>query len=149
MTTKQLECAIFRALEKMGTYLCFEVMMPTDGYLPNERVDLLSYDTKGTWRFYELKISKSDFYSKSKHTFLGHLNYYVMPIELYEKVKENIPSEIGVYVAGTEYTNCKCIKKAKRKTLGIDENNLKHAFIQALSREHSKYRFMLREESKP
>ena len=150
MTTKDLEWAIFRALMKMGTYLCFEVMVPhPKGYVgvANERVDLLSYDTRGNWRFYELKISKSDFNSKCKHTFLGDLNYYVMPLSLYESVKDNIPSDIGVYVAEKatykdEYF-CRCIKKAKRREMTIDREKLMFAFMQALSREHEKYRFLL------
>ena len=153
MKTRELENAIFRALRKMGTYLCFEVMMPHPAGrigINNERVDLLSYDTKGTWRFYELKISKSDFRSCNANTFLGHLNYYVMPHELYEQVKDEIPPEIGVFVAadyGDRYTNgsifCKCVKKAKRRVLGVDEEMLKFAFMQALSREHEKYRHLL------
>ena len=151
MTTRELEASIFRTLIKMGTYLCFEVMMPAvRSGRPNERVDLLTYDTKGTWRFYELKVSKSDFYSKHKHTFKGHFNYFVMPSELYEQVKNDVPPHIGVYVAkdyGNRYTNgrifCECVKKAKRQPLGVDEEKLKFSFMQALSREHEKYRRIL------
>jgi len=151
MTTKQLESAIFRALSKMGTYMCFEVMMPHGNGLrigmQNERVDLLSYDTNKVWRFYELKITKSDFYSKCKHTFLGHFNYFVMPMELYEIVKNDIPSHIGAYVAilhePQNSYNCTCIKKAKRQELKVDEDALKFSFMQSLSREHGKYRRLL------
>ena len=149
MTTKQLENSIFKALTKMGTYLCFEVAMPGAyrGANVEERVDLLSYDTKGDWRFYELKISKTDFYSNNKVTFKGHLNYYVLPAELYEKVKKDIPPGIGVYTARTVYPHfCDCIKKAKRQPLGVDEEKLKFAFMQALSREHGKYRRLLEQE---
>ena len=111
-----------------------------------ERVDLLSYDTKGTWRFYELKVTRSDFYSKHAHTFKGHLNYFVMPHELYVNVKDDIPTNIGVWTAREQYPHfCDCVKKAKRQPLGIDEDNLKFAFMQALSREHAKYRRMLAE----
>jgi len=133
----------------MGTYLCFEVMMPDPLGRSGrnlERVDLLSYDTKGTWRFYELKITKSDFYSKNRHTFKGHLNYFVLPHDLYEKVKGDIPPEIGVYVARiNEPYFCDCVKKAKRQPLQVDEEKLKFAFMQALSREHGKYRHSIRE----
>ena len=141
MTTKELEVEIYFSLVKMGTYLCFEVMMPEQFSLEhrfgnNERVDLLTWDTKGDWKFYELKISVSDFRSKAKKTFLGNLNYYVMPFEVYEKVKNEIPQNIGCYVSYGR--DCHCIKKAKRQELQGREEPLKKAFIQSLSRQHHK-----------
>jgi hypothetical protein len=151
MTTRDLEHAIFHSLSKTGTYLCFEVMMPRSDGLRlsdnNERVDLLSYDTKGTWRFYELKISVSDFHSKCKTTFKGHYNYYVLPHEIYRKVKDEIPQGVGVWTA-TYYENyrrilCDCIVKPKRQPLAVNEEHLKFSFMQALSREHRKYRMVL------
>jgi len=139
LTTKELEQKIYWQLAKQGTYLCFEVMMPNDyrGAKQNERVDLLTYDTKEIWKFYELKISKSDFHSKAKKTFLGNYNYFVMPVELYEQVKDEIPNNIGCYVA--DNFNCWSIKKAKKQDLQVDEDKLKNAFIQSLSRQHEKY----------
>jgi len=140
VTTKELELEIYLALSKTGTYLCFEVMMPScfsggQGFA-NERVDLLTYDKKGDWRFYELKISVSDFRSKSHKTFLGNLNYFVMPRDIYLKVKEEIPKDIGCFVSCDNF--CYCIKKAKRRDLQIHEEPLKYAFMQALSRQHGK-----------
>jgi len=147
VTTRELEWAIFKATQRVGVYHCFEVMMPDPaGRIgrPQERVDMLSYDTKRTWRFYELKVSKSDFYSKHALTFKGHLNYLVLPHDLYESVKGDIPPGIGVWTARPEYPHfCDCIVKPKRQPLGIDEDNLKFAFMQALSREHRKYRCLL------
>jgi len=132
----------------MGTYLCFEVMMPLEYRTgrANERVDLLTYDTNSIWRFYELKISKSDFHSKAKKTFLGHFNYFVMPVKLYDEVKDEIPEGIGCYVASEN--SCWCIKKAKRKELQIDEDKLKFSFIQSLSRQHAKYMTYLKYKDK-
>jgi hypothetical protein len=153
MTTKQLEYIAYKHLRKMGTYLCFEVMMPNGcglGYGNNERVDLLSYETSGAWRFYELKISKSDFHSKAKKTFLGDFNYYIMPSELYDAVKDEIPKEIGVYTAhiGQCQGNywMECAKKPIRQKLRIDHNKLMFSFMQALSRENQKYRSILSKE---
>lgn len=151
MTTEQMEHIAYYHLMKMGTYLCFEVMMPGDNYSNNERVDLLSYETKGYWRFYELKVSKSDFHSKAKKTFLGHFNYYIMPGELYEQVKDEIPKEIGVYTAYTYDHNPKhgwmtCVKKPIKQELKIQHDSLMFAFMQALSRENQKYRRYLRKE---
>ncbi len=92
----------------------------------------MTYDTKGIWRCYEIKVSKSDFRSKAAKTFIGHYNYYVMPQELFEEVKDEIPGHIGVYVNGT------CVKNPKKRELGIDEHVLKDSLIRSLSREFSK-----------
>lgn len=152
MTTEQLEHIAYGHLTKMGTYLCFEVMMPNGcglGYGNNERVDLLSYETSGVWRFYELKISKSDFHSRAKKTFLGHFNYYIMPIELYEAVKDEIPKEIGVYTAHIRNSGrswMECARKSIKQELRIDNDKLMFAFMQALSRENQKFRKLQRKE---
>ncbi|WP_042402992.1 hypothetical protein [Geomicrobium sp. JCM 19037] len=94
----------------------------------------MTYDTKGVWRCYEIKTSVSDFRSKSKNTFVGHLNYYVMPHELFTKVRDEIPAHIGVYVNGISVD-----KRAKRQELLIDEQVLKDSFIRSLDREHQKF----------
>ena len=127
--TLQLERAIWEATRKQGVFGCFEV---TIGWFGNERVDYMTYDTKGIWRCYEIKVSKADFHSKAHNTFIGHYNYYVMPKELYEQVKNEIPSHIGVYFNGG------CIKKAKRQELTIDEQILKDSLIRSLYREAEK-----------
>lgn len=72
----------------------------TVGWYGKERVDYITYDTKGIWRCYEIKVSKSDFHSKAKKTFVGHYNYFVLTRELYDEVKEEIPNHIGAYVWG-------------------------------------------------
>ena len=58
--TVALEKAIRRATYKMGTFGCYEV---TIGYGGRERVDYMTYDTKGIFRCYEVKVSKADFHS--------------------------------------------------------------------------------------
>lgn len=55
-----------------------------------------------------------------------------MPKELYELVKDDIPSHIGVYIGET------LIKRPKRQELAIDEKILKDSFIRSLSREAEK-----------
>ena len=154
MTTFELEQAIYFALAKMGTYVCFEVQMPRASFnigLPDERVDLLTFDTKGDWRFYELKISKRDFYSKHKHTFYGDFNYFVMPHDVYLEVKHDIPNDIGAYTAKRHEPSdkifCECVRKPKRRQTAIHKDKLMFAFMQALSREHGKYRRLLAERS--
>src|SRR5690606_41305998 len=100
----------------MGVFGCFEV---TIGWWGKERVDYITYDTKGIWRCYEIKVSKSDFYSKAKKTFVGHFNYYVMPDDLYEQVKDDIPNHIGVH------NGFRVIKNPKKQKLKVNEQVLK------------------------
>lgn len=127
--TVQLERDIYAATKKQGVFACYEV---TIGWWGKERVDYITYDTKGIWRCYEIKVSLSDFKSKAAVTFLGHFNYYVLTSELYEKVKDEIPSHVGVYV-GT-----RLVKRPKKQDLGVDEEILKSSFIRSLSREADK-----------
>ena len=127
--TKELEEAIYRETRKQGTFGCLEV---TIGWFGNERVDYMTYNTKGEWRCYEIKCSVADFHSKAKKTFLGHYNYYVMTRDLFDKVKYEIPDYIGVYVYG------KLVKRPKKQQLGVDENILKDSFIRSLYRDVSK-----------
>ena len=75
---------------------------------------------KGDFYCYEVKSSVEDFCSKNGHNFIGEFNYYVMPEDVYEKVKKEIPYGVGVYVPdGMHYKgqwyNLKSIKKAKKK----------------------------------
>lgn len=65
---------------------------------------------------YEIKVSMSDFYSPNGHNFVGDYNYYVVPKEMYEKIKykPEIQYEgIGVYVIGED--NIRLKKKCKRR----------------------------------
>lgn len=75
---------------------------------------------KGDFYCYEVKSSIEDFHSKNGHNFLGDYNYYVMPEEVFEKVKNEIPYYVGVFVPDTmnykgEWYDLKSIKKARRK----------------------------------
>lgn len=127
--TLKLEKEIHKATVRKGLFSCFEVSI---GWYSDQRVDYITYDTKGIWRCYEIKVSKSDFHSKAKKTFVGHYNYFVMPKELYDDVKDEIPSHIGVYIGDW------CIKKAKKQDLQVDENILKDSLIRSLYRDAEK-----------
>lgn len=75
---------------------------------------------KGDFYCYEVKSSVDDFHSKNGHNFIGEFNYYVMPEEVYEKVRNEIPYYVGVYVPdGAHYRgqwyNLKSIKKARKR----------------------------------
>ena len=88
----------------------------------------MTYDTKGIWRCYEIKISKSDFHSKNHNTFVGNYNYYVLTNELYEQIKDEIPDGIGVYVGAS------LVKRAKKRELQVDKQILNDSMIRSLSR---------------
>ena len=131
--TKELERKIWNATQKMGTFGCFEVTIGFNQKTKiKQRVDYITYETKGIWRCFEIKISKSDFHSNAHNTFVGHYNYYCMPRELYEEVKNEIPSHIGVYLGG------KCVKNPKKQELGVAEDILKNSMIRSLYREFEK-----------
>lgn len=77
---------------------------------------------KGDFFCYEVKSSVPDFYSKNGHNFLGDFNYYVMPRDVYEQIKNKIPYKVGVYVPETricrgesEWYSLKSVKKAVRQ----------------------------------
>lgn len=114
--TVALEKAIRRATYKMGTFGCYEV---TIGYGGKERVDYMTYDTKGIFRCYEVKVSKADFHSAAVKSFVGHYNYYVLTRELYDQVKGEIPDWVGVYMAIT------APRKPRNRIYPI--GNIKHA----------------------
>ena len=128
--TIKLEHEIWKATINQGT---FGVLECTLGWFGKERVDYITYNTKGEFRCYEIKISKSDFHSKAHNSFVGNFNYYVMPKVLYDEVKDEIASDIGIWIDGN-----KCIKKAKRQDLKIDEQILKDSIIRSLCREVNK-----------
>ncbi|MFT4107724.1 MAG: hypothetical protein QM657_18375 [Lacrimispora sp.] len=127
--TAALERSIRLATYKMGTFGCFEV---TIGFGGSERVDYMTYDTKGIFRCYEIKVSKSDFHSKAAKSFVGHYNFYVMPQNLYNAVKDEIPPHIGVYTGGY------CVKRAKKQQLSVPETILKDSMIRSLHRDSDK-----------
>lgn len=75
---------------------------------------------KGDFYCYEIKSSTEDFRSKNGHNFIGDYNYYVMPEDVYEKVKNEIPYYVGVLVPEKkhyqkEWYDLKSVKKAQRK----------------------------------
>lgn len=135
--TERIEQAIYK--ETIGKALgCFEV---TIGWYGKGRVDYMTMDFKDIFRCYEIKISKSDFHSEHGHNFVGHYNYYVMPKELYEEVKDEISKEIGVYGSYESRDNMylTLLKKPKKQELKVEMDILKNSMIRSLSREVTKF----------
>lgn len=94
--TKDLE----RLLEsKFDTRNDFYVFECTLGWYGKEIVDCVKYNCQREISCYEIKQSLQDFHSKNKLSFFGNKNYFVMPYSLYKKVENEIPYEIGCYVA--------------------------------------------------
>ena len=147
MTLDIEEALYFYGIEH-GEVIVEEVSMPDDW----GRVDTLSCRTKPDgsheWRCYEVKVSKGDFKSTAKVSFVGHYNYYVLPMEIYEKFANDIPPHIGVMVY-MPYEECavsdrlekgtlSIVKKAKKQKLEVCEGQLLNAFLHSLFREVKK-----------
>jgi len=96
--TLALEKTLYYYCREAGAFPVEEVTMPDDAGI----VDTLSYqempDLSIEWRCYELKVTKSDFHSKAKLSFVGHYNYFVLPLKLYQEVADEIPAGIGVLI---------------------------------------------------
>jgi hypothetical protein len=146
--TLDIEEALYFYEQEHGEIVVEEVSMPDDHGI----VDTLALRTKpdGTkeFRCYEVKVSKSDFRSTAKLSFVGHYNYYALPQDLYEQIKEEIPSHIGVLLylpfdeKLSEETLAKgrlsIVKKASRQELLVDEEQLMNSFLHSLFREVKK-----------
>lgn len=94
--TKMLEKLLYHHFNDRKDFFVFEC---TIGWYGKEIVDCIMYNCDREIICYEIKQSKQDFYSKNKLTFIGNKNYFVMPYELYQQVKSDIPPEIGCYVS--------------------------------------------------
>ena len=140
LLTIEIENRLDNYLTKQRVFHCNEV---TIGWHGKQRVDWMSYDTHGIIKCFEIKTSKADFHSKAENTFVGHYNYYVMPKELYEQVKDDIPKHLGVLVDDgimrKAYQRLQSIKPAKELIIH-NEEILKEYLIRSLSREAKKYR---------
>ena len=108
-------------------------------------------------------MTLTDFHSKNKLSFFGNKNYFVMPYKLYEKVKNEIPKEIGVYVAiekleqkeeikidmfGNKWTKCwadpidglkelYCIKPARKQELKADKEVILSSMLRSMQRDRA------------
>jgi len=150
--TKELESTLYQYCFEQGSYVVEEVSMPDKKGI----VDTLSYqqlpDKSLEWRCYELKVTKSDFHSKAKLSFIGNYNYFVLPQKLYDEVESEIPSHIGVLIyrafdkkameASPQTLRAPgfltVAKKAQYQDLQVDESQLTSHFVASLFREVDK-----------
>ena len=68
---------------------------------------------KGDFYCYEVKSSVEDFHSKNGHNFIGDYNYYVMPADVFEAIRPEVPYYVGVFIS--DRYGLRCIKKARRR----------------------------------
>lgn len=135
--TKRIENNIYWLFRKTGYFVAFEIQFGFHQYGDNKQyADVSIYNTQKELVCFEIKVSNADFHSKAKKTFVGHKNYYAMPLELYEKVKDEIPEQIGVYVL--DEFKFYCIKKAKKCQCGLDENTILWSFIRSRTNQTTK-----------
>ena len=130
---------------KMGVFGCYEVSLGIRDVWSSgdhERVDFMTYDTKGDFRCYEIKVSKSDFHSTAKKSFVGDYNYFVMPKALYNELggrdyfNSRVDLDIGIILFNE---NKSCIRQAKRKRVMFDVRaNLMESMMKSLFREQKK-----------
>lgn len=129
--TKEIKTALWGFTNAQGTFGCYEV---TIGWFGSERVDYMTYDTKGDFRCYEIKISKSDFHSKNHNSFVGHFGYYVIPQELAEQLNGEMPDGIGL-ISYVGKGKLELIKRPKRRDPSVDCQILRDSMIRSLCRD--------------
>ncbi|EOH90202.1 hypothetical protein I588_04124 [Enterococcus pallens ATCC BAA-351] len=148
--TQDIEKALYYYCMDLGALVVEEVSMPEEQGI----VDTLACFFKEEsfeWRCYELKVTKADFRSKAKLSFIGHYNYFVLPQALYDAVKEEIPAEIGVLVY-RPYDNLEeemwakgtfiIVKRPVRQELKVAELALTQRFMSSMFREVQKAKRM-------
>lgn len=98
------------------------------------------YKTKHTYTIdtvvtcVEIKVSVSDFHSGYGHNFVGHCNYYAMPLALYKKVKDEIPDGIGVLLYYNGENTCGIRKKIECKPRQLSEKTQKWLIMSVAKR---------------
>lgn len=144
--TMQIEETLYHYCRENGDVVVEEVAMPEDHGIVDTLACRILADNSFEWRCYELKVTKADFRSTAKLSFIGHLNYFVLPERLYQQVCQEIPAEIGVLCyhsyAMPEQQQLPgyltVVKKARRQTLQVNEQALIHRLLSAQAREVGK-----------
>ena len=144
--TLALEETLYAYCREKGEVVVEEVVMPDDlGIVDTLSLRLLPDDSY-EWRCFELKVSKGDFRSPAKLSFVGHYNYFVLPEALYLQVAEEIPEHIGVlvyhgYANPEEHSTPGYLvsgKKARYQELQVNEKALLYHLITSQAREVGK-----------
>lgn len=152
MTTKELEHLLYDYLWRKGWYGVYECAIPKClcRKVRRERVDMITYETSGIWRAYELKISKQDLYSDAALSWIGHYNYLVVTDNLIEDAKKILPKDIGIYAVYEQDKKkwIELVRNPRKRELLCSHEDMQFALIQGLSREYKKYRKIKKQEDK-
>lgn len=92
--TKDMELTLYYYCRELADLVVEEVTLPNDFGI----VDTLSLSTDQQFTCFELKITKADFHSNAKLSFVGDFNYFVLPEHLVPQVIDEVPNNIGVLV---------------------------------------------------
>lgn len=122
--TERLSKAVRTYLDPNNDQRVYWAREVTFGYGTGKqvRVDFMKFEPvnnsvsgieKGDVYCYEVKSSVEDFRSPNGHNFLGDYNYYVMPEDVFEAVKTEIPYGVGVLVPSGDTLKSK--KPARRR----------------------------------
>lgn len=148
--TLEMEKTLYAYWEDLGATAVEEVTMPEDRGIVDTLV--MQPGPPATWRCFELKVTKSDFHSSAKLSFIGHYNYFVLPLALYHQVAAEIPAGIGVMtyqpfdpvavaaatVPITVPGQLTVSRPPRRQLLQVPEPALVERFIASLNREVQK-----------
>lgn len=130
--TKDLEKLLAQHFNSRNDFYVFECTL---GWYGSEIVDCVMYNCQREIYCYEIKQSVQDFHSKNKLSFFGNKNYFVMPYSLYEKVKNEIPYGIGVYVAIDGMKKLYCIKSSTKVDLKADKEVILSSMLRSMQRD--------------
>lgn len=132
--TYQLEETIALATWKPGQIGCPEVGLGEEGI-----VDYITMEMTGERivRCYELKITREDFLSDAKKSFIGDYNYYVIPTSLWNAVRSHMEPGIGCWCIDNR-GQATCMLEAERRECRLDRSYVARRVIHGLRREHRK-----------
>lgn len=147
--TLDLEKTLYAYWEEQGAVAVEEVAMPDDAGIVDTLVIQTDAQEEHTWRCFELKVTKSDFHSTAKLSFVGHYNYFVLTAQLYPQVQAEIPAGVGVMtyrafdkkaiaaaiVPVTTPGALTIVRPARRQDLQVADTAITERFIASLNRE--------------
>lgn len=150
-TTKMLSLSIIRHINPLNDPRIYWAAEVTFDYATSNaiRVDFMRFKPvnntisgieKGDFYCYEVKSSVEDFRSKNGHNFIGDFNYYIMPEEVFEKVQNEIPYNVGVFVPGQknyrgDWYDLKSVKKAVRQDRAKSVSEMLLMMFRSVTRE--------------
>jgi hypothetical protein len=152
--TLDLEHTLYGYCRDAGAAVVEEVTMPDNKGIVDTLACQLLAPGQFEWRCYELKVTKSDFHSSAQLSFVGHYNYFVLPLALYEEVAAEIPAHVGVLVyrpyekadptqVATPYPGyLTIVKTARQQELQVPADELLDRFLHSLTREVDKAKRM-------